>query len=251
MRKTLHVLIVFAVFSVLCIPLHGGADEREKTQALPERGYQSISEATLQKIFKQYLCERLGKPESDVIVSRFKVLGNGPLPPGDTHIMLFQKDKERLKGYVRLVALIKVNGMVVNNVKLSGWSDVFESVVCASKNLKKGEIIGKDGVHLIRKNISHLPPDVLKEVGKVVGKTVTHNIRENTCLKEWMLERPPMVDKGDLVTIIAESGNLKVTVLGKVLERGCVGELVKVQNIMSKKEIHAKVVNNSIVRVNF
>jgi flagella basal body P-ring formation protein FlgA len=251
MRKALHVLFVFAVCSMWCIPLQVGAGEREETTALPHHGGQSIPEPTLQKKFKEYLCERLGKTESDVMVSRFKVMGNRPLPPGDTHIRLFQKDKERLKGYVRLTALIKVNEAVVNTVKLSGWADVFEPVVCAHRPLKKGEIIRKDGVYLTRKNISHLPPDVLKDMGKVVGQMVTHNIRENTCLKEWMLERPPMVDRGDLVTIIAESGNLRVTVPGKVLERGCLGELVKVQNTMSKKEIYAKVVNTSIVKVNF
>ncbi|MEE9611432.1 MAG: flagellar basal body P-ring formation chaperone FlgA, partial [Desulfatiglandales bacterium] len=70
-------------------------------------------------------------------------------------------------------------------------------------------------------------------------------------LKEWMLERPPIVKRGDMVTILAESGVLRVTVPGRVLEKGYLGELVRVQNAMSKRQIHARVINNSTVVVDF
>jgi flagella basal body P-ring formation protein FlgA len=66
-----------------------------------------------------------------------------------------------------------------------------------------------------------------------------------------MFEKCPIVDKGDIVTIIAESGDIKVTAPGKVLMKGYAGELVKVQNLMSKKEIYAKIVNGSMVAVDF
>jgi flagella basal body P-ring formation protein FlgA len=78
-----------------------------------------------------------------------------------------------------------------------------------------------------------------------------HNVKKDTSLKEWMFEKMPIVDKGDIVTIIAESGDIRVTALGKVLMKGYADELVKVQNLMSKKEIYAKVVNGSMVAVDF
>ena len=54
-----------------------------------------------------------------------------------------------------------------------------------------------------------------------------------------------------MVTILAESGGLRVTAPGKVLEKGYLGELIRVQNAMSKRQIHARVVNNSTVVVDF
>ena len=66
-----------------------------------------------------------------------------------------------------------------------------------------------------------------------------------------MLKKSPIVVKGDVVTIIAESSGLRITVPGRVLMKGFTGELVKVQNLMSKKEIYAKVVNSAIVKVDF
>lgn len=54
-----------------------------------------------------------------------------------------------------------------------------------------------------------------------------------------------------MVTILAESGDLKVTVTGMVLERGYLGEVIRVQNLMSKRRIYARVINSSTVMVDF
>jgi len=42
-----------------------------------------------------------------------------------------------------------------------------------------------------------------------------------------------------------------VTAPGRVLMKGCTGEIIKVQNLMSKMNIYATVVNNSTVMVEF
>jgi flagella basal body P-ring formation protein FlgA len=80
---------------------------------------------------------------------------------------------------------------------------------------------------------------------------VKHNIKEDACLKEWMLEQCPVVTKGDMVTIVAESDDLRVTVPGRVLEKGYLDELIMIQNVMSGKKIYARVLNSSTVMVDF
>jgi flagella basal body P-ring formation protein FlgA len=66
-----------------------------------------------------------------------------------------------------------------------------------------------------------------------------------------MLVRAPIVKRGDMVTILAESGGLRVSVPGKILEKGYKGQLVQVQNTMSRKKIYAKVINDATVMVDF
>jgi len=41
-------------------------------------------------------------------------------------------------------------------------------------------------------------------MSKAVGLMVKHTIKEDTCLKEWMVEKAPIVSRGDMVTILAE-----------------------------------------------
>jgi len=199
----------------------------------------------------KYLYRDSGKEQSDINVSKFKVNRNRTVPKGKVDIRLFRKGAARLAGYVRLNAIVSVNGIEKNNVQLSAWVDVFESIVCASRDLKRKEVIKKVDVHLVRKNISHMPPNTIRELNKAVGLMIKHTVKADTCLKSWMLEKPSIVERGDIVTILAESGGLKVTVPGRVLEKGYLGELIKVQNAMSKKEVYAKVINNLTVRVSF
>jgi flagella basal body P-ring formation protein FlgA len=216
-----------------------------------DQGHQPIADAEFQKIFVDFLSRHLNKERQDIAVSKLKVVGNKPVPLGKLSYQLFQKDKRKLKGYVRLTALVYVNGVVKNKVKLFGWVDVFDSVVCVARNLKRGETIIKEDVYLARKNISHINQNVITDTSKIVGLTIKHNVRAETCLKEWMVEKSPIVKRGDVVTILAESTGFRVTVPGKVLLKGYLGELVKIQNLMSKKTIYAKVINSSTVKVDY
>jgi flagella basal body P-ring formation protein FlgA len=186
-----------------------------------------------------------------VVISRLKITGNVPLPDGKISLQQYQKGKRRFEGHVSLIVVVKINGVVKNKVKLSGWVDIFQPVVCASRDLKRGERINEDDLYLVKRNISHLSSKILTDMNKIIGLMAKHNVKKDSCLKEWMFEKFPIVDKGDIVTILAESGDLKVTAPGRVLMKGYEGELVKVENLMSKKEIYAKVVNGSMVAVDF
>lgn len=251
MVKSICTLLLLFSFWGLCGPLTATAVAENAGQTVTGRTDQTIPEAKFREVFYNYLCRVLKKDRSDVVVSRLKIIGNKPLPSGEIRFQLFQKGKKRLGGYTTLIAVINVNGVVKNKVRVSGWVDVFEAVVCASRNLKRGEHINKDDLYLDRRNISHLSSKILMDIDKLLGLVAKHSIKADTVLKEWMLEKPPIVDREDIVTILAESGGLKVMVPGKVLMKGYMGEFVRVQNLMSKKEIYAKVTGNSTVKVDF
>jgi len=251
MGKIVHIMILLACFLGMSFPLDAEGVAKKKIRAIHSNGFQSIPEATFREIFIDYLCRHLGKDKPDIVVSKLKVIGKRPVPTGKIHFQVFQKDKSRLTGYTRLIAVVSVNGVVKNKVKLSGWVDVFESVVCASRDFKKGEILEEDDLYLARENISHLSPKILTDTGRAVGLVIKHTIKKDTCIKEWMLGKPLIVERGDMITILAESGNLRVTVPGRVLVKGHMGELISVQNSMSKKVIYARVINNSTVSVDF
>jgi flagella basal body P-ring formation protein FlgA len=244
-------MIIVACLVGFCFPSGAESFDKRTDKKVSSQDYQSISKDEYMRIFVDFLCRHLGKEQQDLIVDKLKVVGNKPLPSGKLSFQLFQKDKRKLKGYVRLTAVVYVNGVAKNRVNLFGWVDVFESVVCVARNMKKGETLNIDDVYLARKNISHFNQKILTDTNQAIGLMTKHRVKADTCLKEWMLEKSPVVVKGDIVAILAESAGLIVTAPGKVMMKGYLGELVKIQNLMSKKEIYAKVVNSSTVKVNF
>ena len=251
MNKTIYHMILLVCLLGFCFSNSAAASGKKVERVEADQGYQSIAASEFQNIFVDFLCRYLNKEKRDIVVSKLKVVGNKPVPLGKLSYQLFQKEKRKLKGYVRLTAVVYVDNVVKNKVKLFGWVDIFDSVVCVARNLKRGETITEKDVYLARKNISHINQNVLTDISKVFGLMIKRNVKADTCLKEWMLEKSPIVKRGDVVTILAESLGLRVTAPGKVLVKGYLGELVKIQNLMSKKEIYAEVINSSTVKVNY
>ena len=66
-----------------------------------------------------------------------------------------------------------------------------------------------------------------------------------------MVELPPLVKRGDIVTIKAVSGALQVTTLGKAKSNGHQGERIKIVNIDTQKELYGYVVDAKTVKVVF
>jgi flagella basal body P-ring formation protein FlgA len=246
--RSIFVIILYLGFCMVSLAQPAAGENLWRTV---KQSDQSIQESTFREHFKEYICRQLRKTEADVVVSRFKVKGNRPVPGGKISFKLFQKNRIESNGKVEVIIAVTVNGKVENEVMISGYIDVFESVVCTSRDLKRGEIIKTDDVYLAKRNASRLSTKVLTHINKVSGLRAKHNIKADTCLKEWMLEKSPVVERGDLIMIFAESGDLKVTAPGRVLMKGCLGDVIKVQNLMSKKDIYAKVVNPSTVMVEF
>lgn len=241
------VILFFACLAAL-LPRPVGAGETKETG---REGSLSVSEPQFREAFSRYLCTHLKKPASDVVVSKFKVSENPPVPAGPVSIQIFQKERGSLLGLVRLSAMVSVNGAVRHEATLSGWVDVFESAVCTARPLKKGEVLKKEDLYVTRENVSRLQGQAVTDMDEAVGLMVRHSIRQNTCLKEWMLEKAPVLDKGAVVTILAQMGGLRVTVKGVALERGYPGEMVKVQNSMSQKALLARVIDSAHVMVEF
>lgn len=228
----------------------------DTTVSIPEsvrinRTWQSIQEKRFSDLFNGYIARQLKAPEAHFRVSRFKVIGNDSLPEGKIRIELVHQADGKLLGHVSLTAIVRVDEKTVQRVLLSGWVDRFENVVCTSRSLGRNNIITEDDVITKRRNISKLPFNVLTDMQCVVGKRLKHAVRADTVLLANMVEAPPLIRRGDKVTIVAESPTLLVTALGIAQTKGGLGDQVRVKNCMNRKEIIALVVNGSTVKVEF
>jgi flagella basal body P-ring formation protein FlgA len=71
----------------------------------------------------------------------------------------------------------------------------------------------------------------------------------NTILSSDRVEIPPLIRKGDVVQLVAESPSLKVVTRGMAKEKGGLGDRIRVENLSSKKSVYARIVDASTVRV--
>ena len=100
-------------------------------------------------------------------------------------------------------------------------------------------------------DLADLPANVLSDPEAAIGKRTKRALGAQMPLRADSIELPPLVKRGDLVTIIAESNKLKITTLGQVKRKGRLGERIPVVNLDSKKLLHATVVDANTVKVEF
>ncbi len=147
--------------------------------------------------------------------------------------------------------IFRVDGKIVSRTWVVVKTRLVTPVVVARYPIRRGEIITKDKLKIVKKDITRLPKGIFLSKAPLVGKRAKINISVGRIIYKNMVEIPPVIKRGQRVTIVAESDTLKVSAPGVAKENGRIGDLIKVQNILSKKIVVGKVVDAQTVKVRF
>lgn len=211
--------------------------------------YQSLSEASLEQVFKSYVERQVGKDR--MAVSRIRVRGLKPLPLGNIALSALGHGDTSIKGNVTLRLGVAVNGNDHGQVSISGWVDRYAQVVCAATTIPRGKIIKASDICLKSKNISKAPNRILYDIALAVGKEARSQIQAGEFLQQHKLTIPPLIEKGERVKILARTGTVRVATMGIAKADGAEGEQIRVENIASEKTIVGRVVDGGTVEVLF
>lgn len=98
--------------------------------------------------------------------------------------------------------------------------------------------------------------DVLKQHANSVPSTTNLSsfqldsyLAANTPLKWSNMSKANLIKKGQVIDVFASGNGIYVTMKGLALEDGAMDSLVKVKNLSSDKEFHAKVLSENSVKV--
>jgi flagellar basal body P-ring formation protein FlgA len=134
-------------------------------------------------------------------------------------------------------------GKVVGNV-----SDVMRVPVLA-RPILKGDVVNASDVIMERRRRSEMGGDVYLDTAKIVGNAARRPLPRGSLLREVDIQRPEIVEKNASVTMTFEQPGLQLSMRGKAVTGGAMGDLVQVQNINSKKTVEATVTGPNRVAV--
>ena len=209
-----------------------------------------LSSQKIEEMVKQFILKKMPWDPKQVFIKVSEIKGIALAPGEITYEIVPQKGEDYL-GATNLLLVFRVNGRVVKKLWVNTHIDVSREVVVSNHLLNRHHIITKEDIRLEKKNLAELPTDVILDPLEVIGKRARRVIDPHVPLRFNFLELPPLVKRGDLVTIVAESDALKITTQGIVTENGCKGEMVRVINTGSRKEVYARVVDSRTVEVDF
>ena len=180
--------------------------------------------------------------------------------PGDAAVSIVGRvpadiDPETLS--VAAVRFDAASGRFVVQIKLAsgrlfgiqGKVEPGVDVPMLTRTLRAGELAEPEDVLLTRVAQSRLARGALTETADVVGFSARRQLRAGLVLREGDFEKPVVVRKGDVVTIVYRVPGVELTARGTSLANGGLGDTVAVVNTQSHKQIEAVVAGAGAVTV--
>lgn len=151
----------------------------------------------------------------------------------------------------RFTAMVSVGegAHATDKVRLSGRAYRVAEVPVLSNRVLRGDVIKSTDIKWARLRADRVQTDVLMHLDDLVGMTPKRGLRANTPIRATDVQRPRLVEKNDLVTIVHHVPNMILTAQGKALQHGADGDIVQVKNAQSTQVIEAEVIGPGRVAV--
>jgi flagella basal body P-ring formation protein FlgA len=125
----------------------------------------------------------------------------------------------------------------------------FENVLVSIDRIKRSEILTPEKYMMKWMEITSLTENPVTSEDEFSGKWAVRNVGKGQILTSRMFEIIPAITSGQEVSILYKSTGLEITARGTALQSGCIGDLIKIKNIQSRKIIACTVMDDETVRV--
>ena len=175
------------------------------------------------------------------------------LPYGEIAVEVEAIPSASRSGITPLRIIVSVDGRVCEKRVIFFRVIILKEVLVAAHTLNRHEIVAEDDLRLVLRDVGGSLADslIFSRQAELIGKRAKRTIREGTAIVADMVEDTPIVNRGDLVTIIIESPAFIITTQGKAREAGARSQIIRVMNTSSMKEIAVEVIDVKLVRVAF
>jgi flagella basal body P-ring formation protein FlgA len=210
-----------------------------------------IQKQKIEEIILGFLIQNIPRANKNIRIKEIRVPEEVILSKGQVSYKVTAADNQPLKGKCSIAVEFSVNGYDQKKIWAVATIEVLGPVVVTRKPLGRYKPIEEDDIELKTMDLSDFPDDVITDPEMILGKRTTRAIGAQVPLRADNVELPPLVKRGDLVVIIAESRGLKITTRGQVKKKGRLGEQIPVVNLDSNKVFYARVIDANTVKVDF
>lgn len=130
-----------------------------------------------------------------------------------------------------------------------GRTHAISYVPALNKTIATGQQITEQDIAWIPLPSLGIGRNIIRSKDQLIGLTPRRGITSGTPLRPSDLKRPQIVFRNKIVSIIFKSDKISLTAIGKALETGGRGDLIRVMNSKSRKTIEATVTGPAQVQV--
>lgn len=126
---------------------------------------------------------------------------------------------------------------------------VYEPVLVAAKDIKLEQVFTGADVRVEERAVNDNSGAYAHDISDVEGRVPSRIIKAGQEIRMDYLQAPLVIESGAPVTLVVRQGGIQVKAEGVAMQRGRVGKVIRVRNIVSGKVLRAKVIDASTVEV--
>ncbi|MFH1687354.1 MAG: flagellar basal body P-ring formation chaperone FlgA [bacterium] len=152
-------------------------------------------------------------------------------------------------GLFSIMATITRDGQEVESRQVRLRIKLLGEVLVVQDRVNRSMPMSQVQTELARRDVTELKERPIVDRAELVGYQSRRNLQRGEILTAGDIELIPDVVNGNDVEIVYVDGFCRVTAPGRVLEKGSIGDHIRVKNTATNKVIVARVVDGSAVAV--
>jgi len=155
----------------------------------------------------------------------------------------------RKKGTFVAILEAPANSENARRYKLSGKIYLQQLVPVLNRSIRAGEEILETDLNFKKLKVKKISRNIAVDIQDIIGKSPRRSVRAGSPIVLSNLGDPVTVEKGKLVSVTLNEGGINLSITGRTLEAGSEGDIIRVENIASRKTVQAEVLNANEVRI--
>ncbi len=125
---------------------------------------------------------------------------------------------------------------------------LFKKICIAKNEIEREQPLSNDNIELKLMDVTDLHGTPVESLNDLNGWRSKVKIEPGSILLKELLEQIPVINKGDHVTAIAVSGNVKISTSAQARQDGTAGDIIYIVT-KDKKQFKAKIIDSNNVMV--
>lgn len=129
----------------------------------------------------------------------------------------------------------------IRRINITGRVERLVDLPILKTSLRHGDIIHENDIDWIRVPAKNIQSNALLNAKDIAGLTPRRMVLAGKPLTQTDLEKPRLVNRGEMITLFLNDGALSLTTKAKALQSGAKGDIIKITNLSSNKTLTAMV----------
>lgn len=142
--------------------------------------------------------------------------------------------KPGVSGSIALSLAALENDRVLVRIPVSLKVRAFGKVAVMSRDVRQGELLLPEDFSFIEREITRKHSTPVRTAEEAASKKLKRTVKAGQILTLGHLEIPPLIERGDEVTLIVQYKGIRVGCSGKAWEKGRLGDRIMVRNQYGK-----------------